>query len=95
MVQAVSRSGMWAVPGLRHLHRSSEESGVLWGHCREPALRYSRVGTPKVGHTKHANLGGDYTVTPTLGVAWWYDSDGAGDPVSPESPPLGPSYSPL
>ena len=32
---------------------------------------------------------------PTLGMAWWYDTDGAGDPVSPESPPLGPLYSPV
>ena len=69
MVQAESRNGILAVPGLRHLRRSSEDSGVLWGHRREPALRYLRVGMPNVGHTKHANLGGDYTVTPTLGVA--------------------------
>ena len=32
---------------------------------------------------------------PTLGMAWWYDTDGAGHPVSPESPPLGPLYSPV
>ena len=70
IVLVVSRSGIRAVPGLRHLRRSSEESGDLWGHRREPALRYLRVGTPNVGHTKHAGLGGDYTVTPTLGMSW-------------------------
>ena len=95
MVQLESQDRVPVAPGLRHLRRSSEDSGVLWGHRREPALRYSRVGMPNVGHTKHANLGGDYTVTPTLGMAWGYDSDGVGDPVSLESPPLGPLYSPL
>ena len=70
MVQLESQDRVPVAPGLRHLRRSSEGSGVLWGHRREPALRCSRFGVPNVGHTKHASLGGDYTVTPTLGMSW-------------------------